>query len=294
MKGKIDSLSSNKGFILKKLNSIFNSDIEDVEYLNSLSRNIHIAISLTNKMRYHMKIFSNIHQYQNEIFFYKFFSNVPLLKTPKLHHIDENFFITDYLGKSHKIDPIKLVKDIANLHNFSISDLTNDLNFKPIINTFNADLVGLNIECPEVKSFCSNLKYLISNDINLSLVHGDLYSNNILLKNNEYHYIDFEFSKISHPGCDLTLTLIHYPLHFEQILDYYIEARKSFDSKFKMDKNEILFFALYRLSELLSNLNLKKDLYTKKIWQNGSAIKFKRQCDFLLNNIIALYLKKGA
>ena len=54
-----------------------------------------------------------------------------------------------------------------------------------------------------------------------TIIHGDLFGKNILTKNGNNYYIDFEFSGSGHPTKDLSLLLLNHPNMKEEIIKTY-------------------------------------------------------------------------
>jgi len=56
-----------------------------------------------------------------------------------------------------------------------------------------------------------------------TIIHGDLFGRNILSRNGENYYIDFEFSGVGHPARDLSLLLLNHPDRERELIKSYRE-----------------------------------------------------------------------
>lgn len=197
--------------------------------LDGFNRNSHTVYSIENK-KIIVKEFREKEVGKREKFFYEILKEI--CKIPNLYLANEDIIVTDFI-ESEKPDILSAVKDWTRIHsNFLDSDiLTNPILAKHRLKNlskyidhhqemFGPDAVKLSkVLVDESREFNSP-----------TIIHGDLYGKNILTRNGENYYIDFEFSGVSHPVRDLALILLNYPRIKEELIRIYRE-NISFDYK---------------------------------------------------------------
>ncbi len=243
------------------LSHLFKGTPSFISNINCYNRNSISVYSIHGK-KILFKKFNKKEFIQREKFFYKFLKNS--CKIPKIYSEGEDFIITEFI-ESCKPNLIQAVRDWAKIHsNFLENEiLENPLMFKHKSRNLSDYILNyqkmFGKSAEKIKDFLSSKE----REKNYStLIHGDLFGRNILTKNGENYYIDFEFSGSGHPVKDLSLLLLNNPNMKEEIIKIY---RKNISFDYEKIEEDIKKELLNKGTQLILGLgNLKMSLEGKK------------------------------
>jgi len=202
---------------MKHINLVKSLFGEEIEYQNKSSeievcRNEH-EIYNTPSGSYLVKKFTNPQYFEREKKGYEFFKKNNLVKIPELFYAKDSIIVIEYLKKSRNYDLEKTLEDWANVHSVTRKKDSDRL---------------------------------------LSVVHGDLYGNNVVNTGEEQYYIDFENLSLGHPVKDLALILFNESRDRKDIIDFY---RKLIDFDYEGIINDINFYYNKKLKAILHSLS---------------------------------------
>ena len=199
---------------------------------------------------------------ERERFFYEVLKGV--CKIPKVYGSGEDYLVIEYIESSNP--NLKMaVEDWAKVHSaFLESEILK-----------NPDIPKHKLR--NLSNYVLNHKRLfgeISNKLNKRLsdkskivdsntiIHGDLFGRNILSRNGENYYIDFEFSGVGHPTKDLAFLLLNHPSMERELIESY---RKNISFDYKGIEEDINKELLNKGVQLIAGLgNLKMHSEGKK------------------------------
>ena len=241
-----------------------------------MCRNEHRAYQV-GKNKVAVKKFKNSKSSSREIKFYNFFAENPLALTPKVHYMDENFLITDFINNTGQNLELTIV-DWANIHSETInSEITGFERF--YIEKEIEAIIKPNCISPKIKEQLSRkLSKPLKKEM-LSLTHGDLYFANILNDGSNNYYIDFESGGRAHPCRDLSLLLFNHPNMQEEIIETYKSTIKFYYDNIDADIEK---FHLIKLCQILIGLN--RDSHLPSNYKTEFTNKAEKQIKAIINN----------
>ena len=167
---------------------------------------------------------------EREKLFYELLSGI--CKIPEVYGSGEDYLITEYIESSNP-DLKMAVKDWAKVHSaFLEREILGDPNIPKY------KLRNLSDSVLNNKKLFGEISDKLSEKLSKNdkvkdystVIHGDLFGRNILSRNGENYYIDFEFSGVGHPARDLSLLLLNHPDLEDEIIRSY-RKNISFDYK---------------------------------------------------------------
>lgn len=199
---------------------------------------------------------------EREKLFYGLLSGI--CKMPKVYGSGEDYIVTEFIESSNP-DLKMAVKDWAKVHSAFLGNEILESHEIPKHKLRNLSDYVLNHK-KLFGEISDRLSKKLSDDgrvVNYStIIHGDLFGRNILSRNGENYYIDFEFSGVGHPTRDLSLLLLNHPdLERELIISYRDNISFDYEGIEEDINNELLI----RGVQLIAGLrNLKMPLEGKK------------------------------
>ncbi len=199
------------------------------------------------------KIVSKEHQklifLKREEFFYIFFNENHLIKTPLVYGADGLNIKTYFIDGKGKNIPLA-IEDWAKIHSYFIErpPKENKLFIQHDINKVSRYLLqhenisnslGTNVE--------HKLREVELNSSIETLLHGDLTPKNFIFYNNDNYYFDFELGGIGHPARDIASLIISSPRKKEKIVNHY---KNSFSYCYSGLDEDINNWTFVRASEL--------------------------------------------
>lgn len=199
-----------------------------------------------------VKEFKDEKSFQKESFFYEFFEEEGILRTPKLYLAQKPFFVTEFIDSDSEINLGGALVDWGRVHSYFMKKDFSGLNIEKINNRNLPEFVlsNPNLFGENYRQIANRLKAKINVDLQ-TLVHGDLYKANILTRNEKNYYIDFEFSGKGHPARDLALILLN-GYDREKVFTIY---KKNIDFDYPQLEEDGITYALMRGVDLIANLN---------------------------------------
>ncbi len=206
---------------------------------------------------------------EREKLFYEVLKGI--CKIPKVYGSGEDYLVTEYIESSNP-DLKMAVEDWAKVHSvFLGSEILKDPDI-PMHKLRNLSNYVLNHKrlfgeiSDKLSKRLSDKSEIV--DYN-TIIHGDLFGRNILSRNGENYYIDFEFSGVGHPTRDLSLLLINHPSIERELIESY-RKNISFDyDGIEKDINNELLEKGVQLIAGLGNLRMpsegKKKIHRKFI-----------------------------
>jgi len=186
---------------------------------------------------------------KREEYFYNFFKENQLIKTPFVYDIDGLNIKTYFVEGEEKNIPLA-IRDWAKIHNYFIENpqKENKLFIRHDINQVSRYLLQhediLNI-------FGKGAEYKLREvELNIStqtLLHGDLTPKNFIFYNNENYYFDFELGGIGHPARDIASLIISNPGKKENLINHY---KNSFSHSYDGLDEDIDNWTFVRASQL--------------------------------------------
>jgi len=107
--------------------------------------------------------------------------------------------------------------------------------------------------------------------------HGDLYKNNVLVRDQNHYYIDFEFSGMNHPVRDLSLLIFNNFELKDDIINTYSDA---INFKYRGMKKDINLFYMIKLIQIIQGL--KRDKHLPNEFRENFTKRAKYQLEVLL------------
>jgi len=198
------------GCIEDTLINLFGSVPNFVSKIECYNRNLISVYSIDDKKilvkQYNEKKFA-----ERERFFYELLRGV--CKIPKVYSTGEDYIVTEYIESSNP-DLNGAIEDWAKVHSIFLgSEILKDPDI-PRHKLRNLSNYVLNHKglFGEISDKLSKRLSNKERAMNYStIIHGDLFGRNILSRDGENYYIDFEFSGIGHPTRDLSLLLLNHP-----------------------------------------------------------------------------------
>lgn len=248
---------------------LFGSIPEFVSIINCYNRNSISVYSLGNR-KYIFKKFKEEELAKRENFFYEILSK--RIHVPQVHYNEGCVLIADFIDsdKLQASNLINAIKDWAKIHSDYLGDkiLENPIMLEHKSRNLEKFVLSNEEIFGKLTEELSNFLKDTSRERNyFSLIHGDLFGNNILVKNNFNYYIDFELSGFGHPARDLSLLLLNYPKMKLGIIDTY-RKNINFDyygiekdiNKEVVSKGVQLIVSLRKLN---ASLEVKKEIQNK-------------------------------
>jgi thiamine kinase-like enzyme len=204
---------------------------------------------------------------EREKFFYELLDDV--CRIPKVYGFGEDYLVTEYIESSNP-DLKMAVEDWAKVHSvFLESEIlkNSDIPKHKLRNLSNYVLNHKRL----FGEISDKLSKRLSDKSEIvdytTIIHGDLFGRNILSRNGENYYIDFEFSGVGNPIRDLSLLLLNHPSMERELIESY-RKNISFDyDGIEKDINNELLDKGVQLIAGLGNLRMpsegKKKIYRK-------------------------------
>lgn len=146
-------------------------------------------------------------------------------KMPKVYGFGEDYLVTEFIESTNP-DLKMAIKDWAKVHSIFLRSEILENHEIPRYELRNLSDYVLNHR-KLFGEISDRLSEKLSNDERVTnhftIIHGDLFGRNILSRNGENYYIDFEFSGRGHPTKDLSLLLLNHPESEREIIDSYRE-----------------------------------------------------------------------
>jgi len=209
------------------LSKLFGDKASFLFNIDGFSRNSLFVYSVNGK-KVVLKKFKEEKFAKKEKFFYEIFNGV--CNIPKMYFSEQDFLVTDFVEAS-KGNPLEAVKDWAKIHSRFLNDqiLNNPFIEKRKLKNL-SDYVLSHQEIFGHSAMKLSKELINIERINYSptIVHGDLYGNNILSCEGKNCYIDFEYSGKGNAVEDLSLLLLNHPEIKKEIIKTY-RSNISFD-----------------------------------------------------------------
>jgi len=148
---------------------------------------------------------------EREKFFYELLKGV--CNIPKVYHSGEDYIVAEYIESSNP-DLKMALEDWAKVHSaFLGSEILRNKNIlrHKLKNLSNYVLNHKKLFGEISDKLSERLSHKEKAMNHSTIIHGDLFGRNILSRNGENYYIDFEFSGVGHPTRDLSLLLLNHP-----------------------------------------------------------------------------------
>jgi len=204
------------------LSNLFRGVPNFISKIECYNRNTISVYSLGDK-KILFKKYNEVKFAQREKLFYELLEGV--CKIPKLYGSGEDYLVTEFIESSNP-DLRMAVKDWAKVHSVFLGNKILENHEMPGHKLRNLSDYVLNhrklfgeISDRLGKKLSKNEKVKDYSTI----IHGDLFGRNILSRNGENYYIDFEFSGVGHPTRDLSLLLLNHPDMERELIKSYRE-----------------------------------------------------------------------
>jgi len=199
------------------------------------------------------KIVSKYHKkpifFKRELFFYDFFGEDSLIKTPEIY-MARNLNLQTYFIETEGKDDLRTAKEWAEVHSNFIRNVVKD---SPLFIHHNIEEVS-SYALENISIFgelASNVRARLSGvkmNKNLkTILHGDLQKKNMVTLNGENYYFDFELGGVGHPGRDIASMIISNPWKKENLLNTY---RKNFDFDYSELREDVDSWLMARAAQL--------------------------------------------
>jgi len=256
------------------------TDYRRINELQEICRTEHSEIFLTEDKKI-CKYYFDGEDRKNECFFYDFFNENDLMKTPRLFYVGEDFIEMELLKEESKPDLREIVREVSNLYKktrevklpISRIDLSKERLFSLI------DSIKEETEKKGIDSrILSNVRSFVQNRYSYPkeecVVHGDLKYSNIFNTKGGIKFIDFALSKIANPIYDLAFLCMEEPNKFEEVED----SCQIFEEEFGLNKAKI--------KDYLNSAIFYRTFYLFSIALKNRPQKFLNELVLGLNNAI--------